>query len=1228
MVVRIREKFFSFHDVEPGSRPGGMICLIPGEGEGTGVEVSAHAPWIVLPHDKGPYPEGRIPFFIDTAQLGPGGSGTGSIDLAEGTSRECVYISVSVARAAGEKGTRDTFTQVKQREAFTDKGRFTLVHTGKHGGEGDIYLVLEDHSLCAKIFHEDRDRVTLQKKLRVMVSCPPTDHNSFSSLAWPQALLYADLEQKEFIGFIMPYIDRNEFSESHVLFDPDEQHRFFSHRGTFRNLLAVALNISGIVSAVHQKGHCIGDLRDTNILVAKNARVAIIDCDSFQVRDPETGCVYPTTVGSPEYLPPELTSNTTGMTCRERRGADLFALGIIIFRLLMGGVHPYQARGPGVHAAPTTRAKITLGLFPYHPGNKGVQPPECAPPYRRIPPSLQRLFYRCFVTGNRRPGARPSSAEWKAVLSREFNQLIRCQSDPDHWYSPDLVECPFCDTERYSPGSPVPALRRTETGVPSAAPPGPALPLSGAGMPGQGIPKACSVQPLQKEKPPVTQIPVVQVSRTGNLARRPGASTAGEIPDISPDRNQVLKHGENQTGDRTGQAAPLQAQVPRARDAHTPQKSQMCPSPELADTSVPDRVAQLSQGSFQEQMEAREALARGGPVVVPGLLDAARSGKTTYRAIRPVIREIGPAAIPLLIAGLDSPYSVHGVFILQAVRDFGLQGIRPLLHAMGEKGTEFQLQAIFIVHDACPAAIGVITSEIPCLSLRSRLFAFILMASAGEAAIPHLVRLLRSGDWGLEAMAGWALGVLGIPSVLPVILGCQEDPLEMSRIVPPVMERIGQAAVPSVMSLYRSAGKPLQTGLNLLIHQLCRRYPAAFIPFIGDPEYMVRDIVVRALCAAGEPVLPVVTGYLSTDDLLIRAGVAEILSSGGSCSVPLLVEAFIHGNNRTRTSAARVLIRIGEPSIPALSAIARTAEGQVRTDALSALVTIGLPAAPSLVQIVMDEPGATPRTREAVKALADVYREGPPTISDLLYSFTPDMRLKLLDTIRTAGRAGEPLLAVFLADHDTEIRNEALSCSLETGINAIRMLLIQAGTSSSGQEALSSFMRSKGSVRAYACFISLILDPDDLVAEGALGVLRDSVRHNPSFPQYFSRILPDLDEELGVRLVTEFGRIPTPNREVLLQDCIRQRPGVIRETAWALLGKDLSSDQGKAVLSGSDPSTATMQGFVREDPVGDGFPEKTPGERHLYSPQPGDDANGTIQKFKERLLGYFNKKGR
>src|SRR5699024_5867863 len=49
----------------------------------------------------------------------------------------------------------------------------------------------------------------------------------------------------------------------------------------------------------------VGDVNESNILVASDARVMIIDTDSAQIKDP-SGKVYKCLVGKPEYTAPEI----------------------------------------------------------------------------------------------------------------------------------------------------------------------------------------------------------------------------------------------------------------------------------------------------------------------------------------------------------------------------------------------------------------------------------------------------------------------------------------------------------------------------------------------------------------------------------------------------------------------------------------------------------------------------------------------------------------------------------------------------------------------------------------------------------------------------------------------------------------------------------------------------------------------------------------------------------
>lgn len=325
-----------------------------------------------------------------------------------------------------------------------------LTGTNKGGGEGTIYVVNGNSEECAKIYHTHKITPELHAKLLAMVHNPPDDpvwlKHKRRSIAWPTSVLYKDASQTEFLGFTMPVIDTTAYKESHHYYDSADRLRGLGGEFTWAYLLTTASNIASVVAALHEKGHRVGDLRETNILVAPNALVAFIDCDSFQVRDKTTGQSFPTRVGTGEYLPPELLKPGTNFAANnyDRYYSDLFALGIIIFKFLMNGYHPYQARGRPVDNAPSTMDKIKKGYFAYSNRFSGVSPPDGAWPYATIPPSIQALLERCFVDGHSSPEKRPDAKTWYMSLLNEMKNIKTCAGNKNHIYAQHLSSCPWC----------------------------------------------------------------------------------------------------------------------------------------------------------------------------------------------------------------------------------------------------------------------------------------------------------------------------------------------------------------------------------------------------------------------------------------------------------------------------------------------------------------------------------------------------------------------------------------------------------------------------------------------------------------------------------------------------------------------------------------------------------------------------------------------------------------
>jgi len=320
--------------------------------------------------------------------------------------------------------------------------RFTLDQAFNRGGEAQIWSLRNEAKWVAKLYH--RPTPQHEAKLTTMVASPLKQGAGHPAVAWPLQLLY---QQKRFVGYLMPRVDR-----SRPLFhyynglrraQLPEHHPwpYFLHR--------TAQNLAAAVELVHAHHHVIGDLNESNVLVNAEALITLVDTDSFQVQAtavPVMGTAlqrYRSPVGKAEFTPPEL-QGVDFKTVDRSDQHDNFALGVLIFYLLMDGFHPFA----GVLTTPASVGRVDLyamrqGLFPYA-FNRQMQPPPGAPAFNWLTPTLQEAFRRCFVDGYRDPHQRPAAREWRQLLTEAEGTLTSCTGATKHIYASHLAACPYC----------------------------------------------------------------------------------------------------------------------------------------------------------------------------------------------------------------------------------------------------------------------------------------------------------------------------------------------------------------------------------------------------------------------------------------------------------------------------------------------------------------------------------------------------------------------------------------------------------------------------------------------------------------------------------------------------------------------------------------------------------------------------------------------------------------
>jgi tetratricopeptide (TPR) repeat protein len=371
------------------------------------------------------------------------------------------------------------------------------------GGEGEIFLTT-DRSLVAKVYHEGKMTPEVEQKLRAMLANPPLDSMRVQgrvSIAWAVDLVTVNGIVK---GYTMPLLEkaqdehlsdpRANLSKCRDLIDfynPSTRRKNFPwfHYGY---LIRTARNIAIVTDSLHAKGYAIGDVNESNILVALDTIVTFVDTDSFQV--PGHGKNFRCQVGKPEYTPPEL----QGVSFKEidrTQAHDLFGLGVLIFQLLMQGQHPFAGKYLGQGETPEIKDRIKAGHFQH--GNKQVPyvPIPLAPAFTILPLRLQELFIQCFETGHNAPDLRPTAEQWNQALEEADRELKQCSVNEHHFYSKHLGPCSWCEmSQRFGGRDPFPSQAEIQGGT-------------------------------QLQKPSVLQLPITSITPPTSTVIHPKAST-------------------------------------------------------------------------------------------------------------------------------------------------------------------------------------------------------------------------------------------------------------------------------------------------------------------------------------------------------------------------------------------------------------------------------------------------------------------------------------------------------------------------------------------------------------------------------------------------------------------------------------------------------------------------------------------------------------------------------
>lgn len=306
---------------------------------------------------------------------------------------------------------------------FQDGTSLTLGEKMGQGGEGTVYQAIGTGDTAVKIWNDQTDRSQAGAKIMVMIGNPPARSGpgpgteAQEDTAWPKATVLD--ERGGPAGFTMPLLDRRKYTSVFNYFNPAARADTGRSPNT-GDMLAIAKNLAEVTAGIHRAGHVIGDVNEKNVMVGRDNWVVLVDADSMQVRDPMTGVTHRCTKGRDDYTPPRM----QGLRFRDHDRTpddDNFGMAILIFKLLMNGVHPYASTSdPDVAQGVSLAEKIKREYFPYN--ESGHTPGEHQPsiPYQEawqdLDFNLRHLFRRAFDPDATQQGTRPTPEEWSREL--------------------------------------------------------------------------------------------------------------------------------------------------------------------------------------------------------------------------------------------------------------------------------------------------------------------------------------------------------------------------------------------------------------------------------------------------------------------------------------------------------------------------------------------------------------------------------------------------------------------------------------------------------------------------------------------------------------------------------------------------------------------------------------------------------------------------------------------
>jgi len=312
---------------------------------------------------------------------------------------------------------------------------------------------------------------------------------------------------------------------------------------------------------------------------------------------------------------------------------------------------------------------------------------------------------------------------------------------------------------------------------------------------------------------------------------------------------------------------------------------------QLGDMVTPRFIHVLSSGNENAATLADTALRQMGAAAAPDLADALGDPLSADPArIASILSEIGSDAIPYLIPMIvpGSPGQSNAYTIIKSQ---GTRAVPELLDALGSAGPDLTNAIKGLLASSFEKDPGVFIEQMMTrTSGTGREVVGDIVTAAPDQVIPHLIRLINTGEPEQVQFAGELLEKFGDLAIKPLITSLHEEEDEDQKLVlTSFLVKMGSSAVPSLvealhdpnMVVYAVAalGSIGEPAVQTLIHLL------------HDQDEEVVNYAGLSLARIGQPAIPALFTLFNEDKAMVPL-VSSIFANMGGVALPRLLDEF------------------------------------------------------------------------------------------------------------------------------------------------------------------------------------------------------------------------------------------------------------------------------------------------------------------------------------------------